>query len=80
VSHRGQFLMSPDKPAYLSRPPSRGGRGYYTLSKLLGHVDIKTTMAYTEATEGLRRSAVEKLPEIHIKGSPAARAGTSSDG
>jgi len=44
------------------------GVDIYTVSKLLGHSDIKTTMSYAKATEGMRRAAVEKLPEIKLEG------------
>jgi integrase len=43
------------------------GVDIYTVSKLLGHKDLETTMAYAKATEGMRRAAVDKLPEIKIR-------------
>jgi integrase/recombinase XerD len=46
------------------------GVDIYTVSKLLGHKDLETTMAYAKATDGMRRSAVDKLPEIHIAPKP----------
>jgi hypothetical protein len=33
------------------------GVDIYTVSKLLGHADIETTMAYAKATEGMKRKA-----------------------
>jgi integrase len=44
-----------------------GGADIYTLSKLLGHINVKTTMIYAKATDKMKRSAVEGLPEIVIK-------------
>jgi len=46
------------------------GVDIYTVSKLLGHANIETTMAYAKATEGMKRAAVESLPEIRIIGKP----------
>ena len=42
------------------------GAEIYTLSKLLGHTDIKTTLVYANATDKMKRAAVNGLPEIEI--------------
>ncbi|MDD4933708.1 MAG: tyrosine-type recombinase/integrase [Methylacidiphilaceae bacterium] len=46
------------------------GVDIYTVSKLLGHRDLETTMAYAKATEGMKRKAVEALPEIKLEAKP----------
>jgi integrase len=43
-----------------------GGADLYTVSKLLGHTDIQTTQAYAKATDGMKRKAVNALPEINL--------------
>jgi site-specific recombinase XerD len=44
-----------------------GGADVYTVSKLLGHTDIKTTQVYAKVTDKLKTAAVEALPEIEMK-------------
>jgi site-specific recombinase XerD len=43
------------------------GADLYTVSKLLGHTDIKTTQVYAKATDKMKREAVNALPEIEVK-------------
>ncbi|MCL2128541.1 MAG: site-specific integrase [Treponema sp.] len=45
-----------------------GGTDIYTLSKLLGHTDVKTTQIYAKATDKMKRAAVDSLPELKISG------------
>jgi site-specific recombinase XerD len=42
------------------------GTEIYTLSKLLGHTDVKTTQVYAVATDKMKREAVNALPVIEI--------------
>jgi hypothetical protein len=42
------------------------GTEIYTLSKLLGHTDVKTTQVYANATDKMKREAVNALPVIDI--------------
>ena len=43
------------------------GADIYTLSKLLGHTDIKATLIYAAATDPMKRKAVNALPGIDLK-------------
>jgi site-specific recombinase XerD len=42
------------------------GADLYTVSKLLGHTDIKTTQVYAKATDKMKREAVNALPELKV--------------
>jgi integrase len=42
------------------------GADIYTVAKLLGHKDIKQVARYAQATDRLRRDAVNALPEIRL--------------
>jgi len=42
------------------------GADLFTLSKLLGHTDVKTTQVYAKATDKMKRQAVNSLPSIQI--------------
>jgi site-specific recombinase XerD len=42
------------------------GADIYTVSKLLGHKNIKQVAKYAQATDKLRRSAVNALPVIRL--------------
>jgi hypothetical protein len=62
------YLTAPEVQA-LANTPINGelGVGIYTLSKLLGHTDVKTTRIYANATDKMKREAVNTLPVIEIK-------------
>jgi len=42
------------------------GADLYTVSKLLGHTDIKTTQVYAKATDKMKREAVNALPKLMV--------------
>ncbi len=42
------------------------GADIFTVSKLLGHTDIKTTLVYSRATQKMKREAVDNIPSIEI--------------
>jgi site-specific recombinase XerD len=42
------------------------GTDLYTLSKLLGHTDIKTTQIYANIIDEKKREAVNRIPDINI--------------
>jgi site-specific recombinase XerD len=42
------------------------GAELFTLQKLLGHSDIKTTQIYAKIIDEKRREAVNKIPDINI--------------
>lgn len=42
------------------------GNDLYTVSKLLGHADVKTTQIYAKVLDRNRQDAIKKIPDLHI--------------
>ena len=42
------------------------GTDIYTVSKLLGHSELKTTQIYADIIDAQRKEAMHKIPEIGI--------------
>lgn len=42
------------------------GADLYTVSKILGHTSIKSTQIYAKVVDGMKRKAVDNVPEIKI--------------
>jgi site-specific recombinase XerD len=42
------------------------GTEIFTLSKLLGHSELKTTQIYSKIVDEKKREAVNKIPDINI--------------
>ncbi len=45
-----------------------GGADFATVSRLLGHTKLATTLVYAKSTDGAKRKAVESLPELQEVG------------
>jgi integrase len=43
-----------------------GGADFSTVSRLLGHTKLSTTLVYAKSTDGAKRRAVEGLPELDL--------------
>ncbi len=43
-----------------------GGADFYTVSKLMGHTKPQTTAVYAKATDGMKRKAVDGLPDLDL--------------
>ena len=42
------------------------GADLYTVSKILGHTSIKSTQIYAKVVDGMKRKAVDNVPELDI--------------
>ena len=38
----------------------------YTVSKLMGHTDVKTTQVYADIVDSERKEAMSKIPDIGL--------------
>ena len=40
------------------------GADLYTVSKILGHTSIKSTQIYAKVVDGMKRRAVDNVPDV----------------
>lgn len=58
------------QPAHVRQQLAKSGSDMYTMSVILGHSSTEMTKRYAHLSEDFNQSAVDRLDDFKIKGTP----------